>query len=164
MNSDFKDLLSLFNAVHVKYLIIGGVAFIFHAEPRYTKDIDIWVKPEAENAARIYAALREFGAPLSDITPDDFSNPDLFYQMGRPPGRVDVLMSVLGLDFDTAWSRRVEADIDDIPVPFISKDDLITTKLASGRPQDLLDVQTLRMKVKSIEEVQTRDRGKAGEL
>src|SRR5947207_15870348 len=99
MNSDFKELLSIFNANQVKYLVVGGVAFIYHAEPRYTKDIDIWISTERENAAAVYKSLREFGAPLAGITEADFANSELFYQMGRPPGRVDVLMSIPGMDF-----------------------------------------------------------------
>jgi hypothetical protein len=146
--------LKLFNANKVKYLIVGGVAFIFHAEPRYTKDLDIWVKPDQENAAAIYKSLREFGAPLAGVAEEDFANSELFYQMGRPPGRVDILMSIIGMDFDTAWAQRVEATVEDIQVPFVSKDDLISSKLAAGRPQDLNDVRTLQLPVRSPEAFQ----------
>jgi hypothetical protein len=148
MNSDFIELLNLFNANEVKYLIVGGVAFIFHAEPRYTKDLDIWVKADDTNAAAIYKCLREFGAPLAGVVEADFANSELFYQMGRPPGRVDILMSIEGVEFDDAWSRRVEAKVEDIPVTFVSKDDLIASKLASGRPQDLNDVRVLQLPVR----------------
>ena len=152
MNSDFKDLLRLFNDAGVKYLIVGGMAFIFHAEPRYTKDLDLWISPDPDNAAVVYSALRRIGAPLANITPQDFANPDLFYQMGRPPARVDILMSIPGLDFELAWSRRVEGSVDDLKMPFVSRDDLISSKLAAGRPQDLQDARTLQLRVRDPEE------------
>src|SRR5579859_2451547 len=154
MNSDFKELLRIFNANQVRYLVVGGVAFIFHAEPRYTKDLDIWVDAHAENATAIYRSLREFGAPLAGVTEEDFANSELFYQMGRPPGRVDILMSITGMEFEAAWSSRVEAMVEDIVVPFISKADLIASKLAAGRPQDLMDVQTLQLPVRPPEDFQ----------
>jgi hypothetical protein len=143
VNSDFKDLLSIFNAYHVKYLVIGGYAVMLYTEPRYTKDLDIWVSTERENATAVFQALREFGAPLTDMTEEDFAHEGYFYQMGRPPVRVDILMSVTGLTFDEAWKNRVTQDFEGIPVTFISKQDLITMKLATGRPQDQIDAELL---------------------
>lgn len=143
MNSDFKDLLSIFNAYRVRYLIIGGYAVMKYSEPRYTKDLDLWVDTERANAKAVFEALRDFGAPLIDMTEDDFAHEGYFYQMGRPPVRVDILMSVSGLTFGEAWKNRVETDIEGLIVPFISKQDLIQSKLATGRPQDLLDVESL---------------------
>lgn len=143
MNSDFTDLLKIFNDFQVKYLIIGGYAVIKYTEPRYTKDLDIWVSTERSNARAVFQALREFGAPLTDMTEDDFAHEGYFYQMGRPPVRVDILMSVSGLNFDEAWNNRVDTEIEGICVPFISKQDLIQSKLAAGRPQDLIDAETL---------------------
>ena len=143
VNSNFKDLLSLFNAYQIKYLVVGGYAVIKYTEPRYTKDLDLWVKADQENAAAVFQALLEFGAPLEGMTKDDFAHEGYFYQMGIPPVRVDILMSIKGLTFKEAWARRVEVDFDGILAPFISKQDLITTKRASGRPQDLIDVELL---------------------
>ncbi len=143
VNSDFRELLSIFNGRKVKYLVVGGYAFIKYAEPRYTKDLDLWIKADKSNAAEIFAALREFGAPLAGMTEEDFAHEGYFYQMGVPPVRIDILMSIPGLDFEDAWSRRVEADFDGIPIAFISKHDLITAKLASGRPHDLRDAEIL---------------------
>ena len=143
VNSDFKDLLSLFNGYQIKYLVVGGYAVIKYTEPRFTKDLDLWVKADQENAAAVFQALLEFGAPLEGMTKDDFAHEGYFYQMGMPPVRVDILMSIKGLTFKDAWARRVEVDFDGILVPFISKQDLITTKRASGRPQDLIDVELL---------------------
>lgn len=143
VNSDFTDLLRLFNDNGVRYLVIGGYAVIQYAEPRYTKDLDLWISTDAVNAAAVYKSLREFGAPLAGLTEDDFAEEGYFYQMGIPPVRVDVLMGIPGMDFEYAWARRVEIDFDGLPVSFVSKEDLVQGKLASGRPQDLIDVDIL---------------------
>jgi hypothetical protein len=144
VNSDFSDLLRLFNDNNVKYLVIGGYAVIQYAEPRYTKDLDLWISTDVANAKAVFRALKEFGASLADLTEDDFAEEGYFYQMGVPPVRVDVLMGIPGLSFAEAWQRRVNVDFDDLSVSFIGKQDLITVKLASGRPQDLLDAKQLQ--------------------
>jgi len=143
VNSDFTDLLRLFNDNHVRYLVIGGYAFIQYAEPRFTKDLDLWISTDANNAAAVYKALKSFGAPLADLTEADFSEEGYFYQMGIPPIRVDILMGIPGGDFEKAWQNRNEVDFDGLVVPFISKQDLIILKKASGRPQDLIDADLL---------------------
>jgi predicted nucleotidyltransferase len=143
VNSDFSDLLKLFNDRNVKYLVIGGYAVIQYAEPRYTKDLDLWISTDSSNATAVFGALRDFGAPLADMTVEDFSEDGFFYQMGVPPVRVDILMGIPGIEFETAWDNRVEVDFDGLPVAFISKEDLITAKRAAGRPQDLMDADAL---------------------
>lgn len=143
VSSDFKDLLKLFNQYHVRYLVIGGYAVIKYTEPRYTKDLDLWVRADQVNASAVFQALRAFGAPLVGMTEEDFAHEGYFYQMGVSPVRVDILMSLPGLSFDQSWEQRVEANFDEIIVPFISREDLITSKLAVGRPQDLIDVALL---------------------
>ena len=143
VNSDFSDLLRIFNDNNVRYLVIGGYAFIQYAEPRYTKDLDLWISTDSQNAAAVYKSLKEFGAPLADLTEDDFAEEGYFYQMGVPPVRIDILMGIPGMGFDNAWERRIEADFDGLTVQFISKEDLIVTKRASGRAQDLVDADTL---------------------
>jgi hypothetical protein len=124
-------------------LVIGGYALIQYAEPRYTKDLDLWISADAPNAQAVYRALREFGAPLTNLTADDFTQEGYFYQMGVPPVRVDILMGIPGVSFGEAWSRRMEVDFDGLMVAFIGREDLIAAKLAAGRPQDLLDVEYL---------------------
>jgi predicted nucleotidyltransferase len=146
VNSDFSDLLNLFNANNVKYLIIGGYAVIQYAEPRYTIDLDIWISVDNPNAAAVYKALKEFGAPLTGLTEADFAEEGYFYQMGRQPIRVDILMGIPGIDFSKAWQQRVEVDFDGLVVKFISREDLIAAKKASGRPQDLIDANLLSQK------------------
>jgi hypothetical protein len=151
MYPDFKELLSRFNAHKVKYLVVGGYAVSFHAQPRATKDLDILIKANAANARAVYAALANFGAPLDKLTPDDFIEPGKFYRLGRPPLMVDILPEISGVDFDTAWGKRVEAEIDEgLQVPFIDADSLISAKLASGRPEDLADVAALRRAARSL--------------
>jgi predicted nucleotidyltransferase len=144
VNSDFSDLLSLFNDHHVKYLVIGGYAVIRYTEPRYTKDLDLFVATDAENARAVFAALREFGAPLAGLTEKDFAEDGYFYQMGVPPIRVDIMMGVPGVVFPDAWERREEVELGGLRVPFISRRDLITSKDAAGRPQDVIDADALR--------------------
>lgn len=143
VNSDFTELLKLFNDNHVRYLVIGGYAFIQYAEPKYTKDLDIWISTDANNAAAVFKALKTFGAPLTGLTEDDFSEEGYFYQMGVPPVRVDILMGIPGGDFEQSWQNRNEIDFSGLIVAFISKNDLIEAKKASGRPQDLTDAQIL---------------------
>ena len=143
VNSDFSDLLRLFDAERVRYLVIGGYAVIQYAEPRFTADLDLWTSTDLSNAGAVFRALREFGAPLAGLTADDFATEGYFYQMGVPPVRVDVLMGIPGVEFESAWSRRMEVDFDGLPVPFISRRDLIAAKRASGRPQDMADVRSL---------------------
>ena len=123
--------------------MIGGYAVIYYAEPRYTKDLDLWVSAEAENAEQVYLALQSFGAPLAGITVQDFQTPGLVYQMGRPPARIDILKGLKGLEFEAAWQARVEADFDGIKVFVLSREHLIENKKLAGRPQDLMDVESL---------------------
>jgi hypothetical protein len=143
VNADFSELLQIFNANDVKYLVIGGYAVVQYAEPRFTKDLDVVIGTDNVNAEAVYAALREFGAPLAGLTPKDFSEDGFFFQMGVPPVRVDVMMGIPGVRFEECWDRRVEVDFDDLKVLFISKQDLIAAKRAAGRPQDLVDADLL---------------------
>lgn len=143
VNSDFSDLLRLFNVGRVRYLVVGGYAVVQYAEPRFTADLDLWTDTDSRNARAVYEALQEFGAPLSGLTADDFAEQGYFYQMGVPPMRVDVLMSIPGVEFEPAWRRRVDVDFDGLLVPFISRADLISAKRASARPQDMIDVHAL---------------------
>ena len=143
VNSDFSDLLRIFDDHNVKYLVIGGYAVVQYAEPRFTKDLDLLISTDAANAEAVYNALREFGAPLKGLTPKDFSEEGFFFQMGIPPVRVDVLMGIPGIQFDECWKRRVEVDFEGLKVIFISKQDLIISKRVAGRPQDLIDADLL---------------------
>jgi hypothetical protein len=147
MFDDFKELLSVFNAHSVKYLIVGGYAVSLHAQPRATKDLDLFIKADQANAKAIYAALASFGAPIESINIEDLSDPGKFIRFGREPVAVDILPSLDGVVFDEAWERRVECPIDaasGLTAFFISKEDLIASKLAAGRARDLADVEEIR--------------------
>ncbi len=151
MTKDFKDLLRAFNANAVKYLIIGGHAFSVHSEPRTTKDLDLFIRSDPENAKAAFRALAQFGAPLQGMSEADFVDGTTF-QIGQPPNRIDVLQQISGITFDEAWPNRIVGDIDgEVPAPVISRGDLIRNKLASGREQDLLDVKVLRAAEKSVQ-------------
>jgi len=143
VNSDFSDLLRIFNDPNVRYMVIGGYAVVQYAEPRFTKALNVLISTDTANADAVFKALHECGAPLTGLTPKDFSEEGFFFQMGVPPIRVDVLMGIPGIQFDECWSRRNEVDFDGLKVIFMSKDDLITSKRAAGRPQDLIDADLL---------------------
>lgn len=152
MFQDYKDLLSAFHAHGVKYLVVGGYAVIFHAQPRFTRYLDLWIKPHPANAQALYAALADFGAVLEGIRPQDFTDRSSFFRFGRDPFGFDILPDIPGVDFDAAWERRTESIVDpetDLRAFFISRDDLIAAKLASGRPQDIADVDALRSAAES---------------
>lgn len=143
-SSHFKELLKRLNEHQVRYLIVGAYAVMKYTEPRYTKDLDIWVEPTMDNASRVFKALPASGAPLREVTPDDFTNVDLVFQIGLAPHRIDILMGVKGLDFPSAWERRVEAAFEEVPMTLVCKGDLLASKEAAGRPQDMIDAASLK--------------------
>ena len=124
-------------------MIVGAFAVMTYSEPRYTKDLDIWVGASEDNAERVFAALAEFGAPLAGMSVSDFAT-DGFFQMGQPPVRIDIMMSVDGVTFGEAWPNRQDGDFDGIPSVFIGRDDLLVCKAAAGRPQDILDINSIQ--------------------
>jgi hypothetical protein len=141
---DFRELLSTLEKHKVRYLVVGGYAVMRYTEPRFTKDLDLWIATDPENANAVFATLKEFGAPLKGLAPTDFTREGYFYQMGNPPFRLDIMMSIPGVTFQAAWANREEARVEGLVIPFISKSDLIRTKEASGRDQDRIDVKKLR--------------------
>ena len=143
MNPDFSDLLATFNAHGVEYWVVGAHALAAHGHVRATKDLDVWVRPSADNGGRVLHALAAFGAPLQDLSINDLAAPGLIFQIGVPPVRIDVITSIDGVDFSPAWADRVQAKLGAINVPVLSRTHLITNKKASGRLQDLADVERL---------------------
>jgi hypothetical protein len=144
-SSHFKELLRKLNEHQARYLIVGAYAVMKYTEPRYTKDLDIWVDATPDNARRVFEALAEFGAPMDSVTVEDFANPELFFQIGIEPHRIDVMMQIKGLEFSQAWSNRVEANFEDVAIALLSKKDLLISKTAAGRPQDMIDIDRLRL-------------------
>ncbi len=143
-NPDFKDMLSELSVADVDYLVVGAYAVAAHGVPRATGDLDIWIRADNETAPRMLKALVAFGAPLYDLSEEDLASPGIVFQIGVPPGRIDILTSVSGLIFDDAWQRRLNIEIEGIAMPVLSLEDLIANKLAAGRDKDLLDVKILR--------------------
>jgi hypothetical protein len=140
---DFKDLLELFNAHKVEYLIVGGYALAFHGAPRYTGDIDILVRPTEGNAIRILKALDEFGFGSVGLTKDDFQDPDKVVQLGMPPVRVDIMTSVTGVPLNDVFAGEVDGNYGDVPVKYIGRDQFIANKRTTGRKKDLADLENL---------------------
>ncbi|MCK4661201.1 MAG: hypothetical protein KAV82_16900 [Phycisphaerae bacterium] len=143
VNQNFSDLLRTLNDAGARFLVVGAYAVAYHTEPRFTQDLDIWVEPSSENAARVWEALRKFGAPLQGVTRKDFADSELVYQIGIEPNRIDVMMGIDGVTFPTAWRNRVRTTYGGIPVHVLNKVDLLRAKRAVGRPQDLLDIERL---------------------
>ena len=140
---DFRELLALFNARHVEYLIVGGYALAFHGAPRFTGDLDIFVKPDAVNAQRILHALEAFGFASVGLTPSDFERPDKVVQLGVPPVRIDLITSITGVSWDEAWAGRVTGRYGDTPVYYIGREQFVANKRATGRTKDVADLEVL---------------------
>lgn len=143
MNSDFRELIAEFNAHGVEYLVVGAHALAAHGHVRATKDLDVWIRPSWENAQRAIAALAAFGAPLHDLTTSDLATPGVVFQIGVAPIRIDILTAIDGVLFDGAWAHRVASQFGGLDVFVLSRNDLVRNKRASGRLQDLADVEWL---------------------
>jgi hypothetical protein len=142
-NPHYKELLRRLNEFQVEYLIVGGFAVMKYGEPRYTKDLDIWVHNSPENSVRVVEALAKFGAPLEHdgITAQTFTGAQLVYQIGIAPVRIDLLTEITGVEFAESWRKRVGSSFFGVPVHFLSLDDLMANKRALGRPNDLKDLK-----------------------
>ncbi len=143
---DFRDLFALFNAHKVEYLIVGGYALAFHGAPRYTGDIDVFVRPKSTNARRVLDALAAFGFQFPDLTIEDFDNPDKIVQLGVPPVRIDLITSITGVSWDEADASKEAGTFGDVPVYYIGRERYITNKRARGRIKDLADLAALEEK------------------
>jgi hypothetical protein len=145
MEKDQRDLLRVFNKRKFKYLVVDGYAVSYFTEPRITKDLDIHIDISNTNVAIVFDALAAFGAPLAGMNPKDFQVPAWGYQIGQPPSRIEILQELTGVNFDAAWNAGEDGMIDqDIPVRYISVQDLIANKLALGRLRDMAGVESLR--------------------
>ena len=143
ISPDFKEFITLLNTHNVRYLVVGGYAVAFHGHPRYTKDIDIWLERTSENAARLLAALDAFGFGSLGLKGEDFLQPGYTIQLGYPPNRIDLLTSLSELDFSTCYDAKIEDEIEGMLMYFIDIEHLKVSKRASGRPQDLADIDNL---------------------
>lgn len=143
MFRDFSDLLSVFNAHGVEHIVVGAHALAAHGHVRATKDLDVWVRPSAENARRAFSALAAFGAPLHDLAERDLAEPGLIFQIGVPPIRIDILTEIPGVTFDEAWRDRVPTHFGGEPTAVLSLEHLLVNKRATGRLQDRADVERI---------------------
>jgi hypothetical protein len=143
MNQDFLDLLRALCAADARFLVVGAYAVSYHSEPRATGDLDIWVEPTPENAGCVYRALAAFGAPLDELTVADLATPNIVFQMGVAPRRIDILTAITGVLFDEAWPERAITTYGDVSFPLLGREALLKNKRATGRPKDLLDIDTL---------------------
>ena len=140
---DFKELLELFNALSVEYLIVGGYALAFHGAPRFTGDLDLCVKPDAENAQRILDALNEFGFGSLPLTANDFQQPEQVVQLGVPPVRIDLITSLTGVSWAEASGGRVAGTYGNVPVYYLGREQFVENKRATGRLKDRADIEAL---------------------
>jgi hypothetical protein len=143
LNRDFSEFIASCIAHDVRFMIVGGYAVAAHGHPRFTKDLDVWVWVDEHNATRLVSALEQFGFSSVGLTQADFLEDDTVVQLGFPPQRIDIITHVDGVEFAPCWDRRIEIEIGGQRVPFISADDLLANKKASGRPQDLADVAAI---------------------
>ena len=146
IQQDFRDLLELFNSHKVEYIIVGGYALAFHGAPRYTGDIDIYVKPDAGNAQQIVSALDEFGFGSVGLAAADFEKPGQVIQLGVPPVRIDIITSIGGVSWDEAFTGQVAGKYGDIQVYYLGREQFLKNKRAVGRKKDLADIEALGQK------------------
>ena len=157
INSDYKDLLLRFNENGTRYLVAGGYAVMRYTEPFYTKDLDLWVEPVPENAVKVLAALRAFGAPTSDLSERDLCTPGVFFQIGIAPNRIDIMTDVPGLSFGESWQRAETFDFEGVAAPVLSRDDILRAKETSNREEDRIAVKRLKL----AKELRPGGRGKS---
>ncbi len=143
IDENFKEFLQLLNKNKVKYLVVGGYAVALHGHPRYTKDLDIWIYVNKSNTERLLKTLHEFGFSSLDLELNDFMTPGNVVQLGTPPNRIDLLTSVDGVEFESCYDSKFEVEIEGLRVNFINLEDLKKNKKASGRHQDLADLENL---------------------
>jgi hypothetical protein len=155
MNSDFTDLLSLLNRFQVRYLVGGGYAVMLYTEPRYTKDLDIVIGVEDRDLIGFQKALTEFGFPFSARAREELKGRNRMISLGRAPVRIDIMNELTGLVFEECWQRRNTVNVDGLPVHFLSLEDLIATKRAVGRPQDLMDLAGLELALRPQDDGQS---------
>lgn len=143
LNSDFRDILSAFCEEKVEFMLVGAYAVAAHGLPRATGDIDLWIKRGAHNAQRVWRAVKRFGAPITNLTLEDFSKPGTVIQLGVSPRRIDILTEITGVEFQEAQAEQLIVNIEGLTIPVIGRTHLIKNKRALGRPQDQADVARL---------------------
>ncbi len=149
VSPDYEDLFKILNAYKIKYLVVGAHAVVFYTQPRFTKDMDVWIPSELNDSQRVYDALKAYGAPLRDLTSKSFAERDMILQIGVPPVRVDIMMAVPGLTAEEAWKRRVRSRYGKTPIHMLGLSEVIKSKQVAGRSQDKLDLAKLQKRTRS---------------
>lgn len=144
LNKDFKEFIGLLNGNEVEYLLIGGYAVGFHGYPRFTQDMDIWIARTEDNIRKLFKAMKEFGIPLKQLREKDFLKPNIIFQMGNPPYRIDILNAIGGVKFTGCYKRKNKIKVDDVTINIISLKDLKKNKKVAGRLKDLNDLNYLK--------------------
>lgn len=143
LSQDFREFIKSLNDNHIRYLVVGGYAVAFHGHPRYTKDLDVWIELSPENAANMVKALKQFGFESLNLKESDFLVPDQIIQLGYPPNRIDVHNTLIGVEFNSCWDSRIQVEDEGVMISCINLENLIMNKRASGRHQDLADLENL---------------------
>jgi hypothetical protein len=152
MNRDFSEMLSALCGAGAEFLVVGAHALAAHGRPRATGDLDLWIRPTEDNAQRVWQALAAFGAPLENLNVGDLSDPDVVFQIGVPPNRVDILTAIDGVEFDAAWKRKIQVQLAGLQIPVLGRADLVANKRAASRPKDLADLAWLEAEDPSRED------------
>lgn len=143
IQEDFREFFVLLNAHKVEFIIVGGYALAFHGAPRYTGDIDVYINPTHTNAKQIVNALKDFGFSSLDISVEDFQKEDHVIQLGLPPVRIDIITSITGVSWEQADSSKISGKYGDVPVFYISREQYLVNKRATGRAKDIADIEAL---------------------
>jgi hypothetical protein len=143
LNQDFREFIQSLNENNVRFLVVGGYAVAFHGHPRYTKDLDVWIEINPDNAQRLIQALEQFGFASLELIPNDFLEWGMIVQLGYPPNRIDLIMGLAGVDFEECYDKRMITDVGGVVVPFIDLENLRRNKQTVGRLQDLADLENL---------------------
>ena len=143
LNKDFKEFAGLLNSIGVEYLVVGGYALAAHGHPRYTGDLDLWVRPVASNVEKLLDTLKRFGFGEIGLKTDDFLQPGAVVQLGYPPSRIDLLTAIDGVEFDACYARRLVMNIAGVDLPIIGLEEFRANKRAAGRARDLADLEAL---------------------
>jgi hypothetical protein len=151
LNKDFKEFVQFLNANAVEYLVVGGYALMAHGHPRYTGDIDFWVNPTPSNIASLLAALTQFGFAAVNLTAEDFFEPEAVIQLGYPPARIDLMVSISGVEFASAYPARLDVELDDVRISVINRADFVLNKRATGRPKDFIDLKELGVDIDQLD-------------
>lgn len=146
---DYEELFSTLNAHKIKYLVVGAHAVVFYTQPRFTKDLDVWIPAVLNDPQHVYQALKAYGAPVKELRPGDFKNPTTFLQIGVAPVRVDILVNLPGVTAEEAWKHRKRSRYGKTSINILGLDELIRAKRASGRTQDKLDLEKLLKRTRS---------------